>query len=85
MSREPKIWFVPRARGIWPVSREGWFLSITGLCAMFFASVVAVQLGLAGNIAAVIWIVLGAFVVATVFLLLALRHTSWSRPLMKRD
>ena len=85
MSRDLKVWFVPRARGLWPVSPEGWFLSITGLCAMFFASVVAVQFGLAGNVAAVAWIALSAFVLATVFLLVALRHTLWSRPLMKRD
>jgi hypothetical protein len=81
MSRDLKIWFVARARGLWPVSREGWVLSMAGLCAMFCASALAVQFGLAGDVATVAWLVLGAVVFATIFLIVALRHTRWSRPL----
>jgi hypothetical protein len=81
VSRDLKVWFTVRGRGLWPIAREGWLLSVAGLFAMFFASVIAVQFGLAGNVAAVTVVALGAVVIATVFLLVALRHTRWPRPL----
>ena len=85
MSRDLKIWFAVRGRGLWPVSPEGWILSIGGLCAMSFASAVAVRLALAGDIATPGWLVLGAMVFATIFLLVALRHSRWRRPLTQDD
>jgi hypothetical protein len=79
MSADRKMWFEPRGRGLWPVSAEGWLLSLCGVLIMFLASVAAVRLALAGDVATIVLIAIGAFAVSTIFLLVAARRTRWRR------